>query len=71
MMMDIIIYDDIDDHDDDDDNVDYDDGDDDDGDDDDDDDDDELSPGRFVVGTVDFRENAKFRIFRKIKRALR
>ena len=27
---------------------------------DDDDDDDELSPGRFVVGTVDFRENAKF-----------
>ena len=70
MMMDII-YDDIDDHDDDDDNVDYDDGDDDDGDDDDDDDDDELSPGRFVVGTVDFRENAKFRIFRKIKRALR
>ena len=35
----------------DDDNVDFDD---------DDDDDDELSPGRFVVGTVDFRENAKF-----------
>ena len=27
---------------------------------DDDDDDDELSPGRFVVGTVDLRENAKF-----------
>ena len=47
----------------------YDDFDDDDYDDD--DDDDELSPGRFVVGTVDFRENAKFRIFRKIKRALR
>ena len=40
-----------------------DDDDDDDGDDDDyddDDDDDELSPGSFVVGTVDFRENAKF-----------
>ena len=37
---------------------DFDDGDDDDYDDD--DDDDELSPGRFVVGTVDFRENAKF-----------
>ena len=35
----------------DDDNVDFDD---------DDDDDNELSPGRFVVGTVDFRENAKF-----------
>ena len=55
-MMDII-YDDIEDHNDDD--HDYDD-DDDDNDDNDDDDDDELSPGRFVVGTVDFRENAKF-----------
>ena len=53
MMMDII-YDDIEDHNDDD--HDYDDDDDDN----DDNDDDELSPGRFVVGTVDFRENAKF-----------